>query len=121
MKVIQTEIDYNNSLEQVYSLMKKGEKNLTEIELQTITETANAIKQFEAVHYPFPTPQTIGEIVAYKMAEKKLNRAKLATLFGMGTAKISQILNGKRQPDVPFLKALHEKLGIDGNFLLERL
>jgi HTH-type transcriptional regulator/antitoxin HigA len=39
----------------------------------------------------------------------------------METTKISQILNGKRQPDVSFLKAAHEKLGLDGNLLLERV
>lgn len=32
--------------------------------------------------------------------------------------KLSQILNGKREPDVPFLKAAHQRLGIDAAFLL---
>lgn len=31
------------------------------------------------------------------------------------------ILNGKREPDVHFLKAIHEKLGIEGNFILEHV
>lgn len=101
--------------------MKKGEESLTQTEVSKISNMAIAIQQYERVYYPFPAPKTIHEVVAYKMTEKKLNRVKLAELFGMGTAKISQILNGKRQPDVAFLKAVHEKLGVDGNFLLERL
>ncbi|MCF0061449.1 hypothetical protein MUK70_19620 [Dyadobacter chenwenxiniae] len=39
----------------------------------------------------------------------------------VGSAKISQILNGKRQLDVPFLKVIHKKLGIGGNFILGRV
>ena len=35
--------------------------------------------------------------------------------------KLSKILNGKRTPDIQFLKNVHEKLGIDGNTLLKLL
>ncbi len=68
-----------------------------------------------------PLPVTVPDVVIQKARELKLNQQKLAELFGMGTAKISQILSGKRQPDISFLKAVHEKLGIDGNFLLETI
>ena len=44
---------------------------------------------------------------------------KLAALFEMSSSKISKILNDKREPDIQFLKAVHEKLGIDGNMILE--
>ncbi|MEO6284751.1 MAG: helix-turn-helix transcriptional regulator [Dyadobacter sp.] len=50
-----------------------------------------------------------------------ITQGKLAEMFGMGAAKVSQILNGKREPDVHFLKAIHQKLGIDGNFILDRV
>lgn len=66
-----------------------------------------------------PLPTTIPEVVQYKIKEMNLNQAKLAELLGLGTAKLSQILNGKREPDVVFLKAVHSKLGISGDFLLE--
>ena len=42
-------------------------------------------------------------------------------MLGVGAPKLSQILNNKREPDVPFLKAIHEKLGVDGNFILEKV
>jgi transcriptional regulator with XRE-family HTH domain len=60
-------------------------------------------------------------MVELKMYEKKLNRINLAKLLGIGAPKLSQILNNKREPDVTFLKALHEKLGLDGNFILDRV
>ena len=68
-----------------------------------------------------PLPVTINVVVRQKIKEMNITQGKLAELFGMGSAKISQILNGKREPDVPFLKAVHKKLGIDGNFIFERV
>ncbi|MCE6988261.1 helix-turn-helix domain-containing protein [Dyadobacter sp. CY323] len=68
-----------------------------------------------------PLTVTINVIVQQKINELNITQGKLAEMFGMGQAKISQILNGKREPDVPFLKAIHQKLGIDGNFILDRV
>ena len=48
-----------------------------------------------------------------------ISQVKLASLLGIAPAKLSQILNGKRPVDIPFLKAIHKELNIDANFLLE--
>ncbi len=63
-------------------------------------------------------PRTIQEAVEYKRTQKKLTRAKLAKKLGIGAPKLSQIMSGKREPDVVFLKAVHSKLDIDAEFLL---
>jgi len=60
-------------------------------------------------------------LVQYKINELNITQAELAEMPGLGRSKLSQILNGKREPDVPFLKALHCKLGISGDFLLENV
>lgn len=121
MKRILNESAYTKALAQVDKLMAKGEKGVTEKDVKFIEETTRAIRAYEAVHYPFPFPKTLAEMVELKMLEKKLNRANLAKMLGIGAPKLSQILNLKREPDVPFLKALHKKLGVDGNFILEKV
>ena len=63
-------------------------------------------------------PRTLKEAVEFKRAERKMTQADLAKTLGMGAPKLSQILSGKRDPDVSFLKALHKKLRIDAEFLL---
>lgn len=63
-------------------------------------------------------PKTLREAVEFKMAEQKLTQAKLAKKLGIGAPKLSQILKGRREPDVTFLKAVHKKLKIDAEFLL---
>lgn len=88
-------------------------------ELHQLTLLAEAYE--DNVLNIMPLKVTISAVVQQRISEMNITQTKLAEMFGMGSAKISQILNGKREPDVPFLKAVHEKLGIDGNFILDRV
>jgi len=56
-----------------------------------------------------------------KMFENKLAQTKLASEIGIGQSKVSEILSGKRKPDLPFLKGVHKVLKIDASFLLEHV
>lgn len=66
-------------------------------------------------------PKTLQEAVELKRMERKLTQAKLAKTLGIGAPKLSQILSGKREPDVVFLKAVHKKLKIDADFILSHV
>lgn len=68
-----------------------------------------------------PMPMTLSAIVELKKEELGVTQKGLASILGIGAPKLSQILNGKRDADVSFLKSLHQKLGIDGNFILENV
>ncbi len=57
-------------------------------------------------------------LIELKMYERRLKQKDLAKLMGIGESKFSEIMNKKRPIDVAFLKAAHERLGIDGNLLL---
>ena len=76
MDILTNETDYNNALNKVNNLMKKGEVNLTNNEFETIRAMANMIKEYEKIHYPFPMPKTIVDMVELKMFEKKINSYK---------------------------------------------
>ena len=66
-----------------------------------------------------PFQSTLPGIVKSKMEEKGITQKDLPELLNINNHKISQILKGHRKPDLQFLKAIHEKLGIDGNIILE--
>lgn len=55
------------------------------------------------------------------MFENRLSQAKLADKLGVGKPKLSQILSGKRKPDVLFLKALYKKLNLDPRLILDHV
>jgi HTH-type transcriptional regulator / antitoxin HigA len=116
--VIKNEDEYNALMKKIDALMKKGEINLTDKEAERIRTMAIAAQAYEKSIYTVPAPKTLEGLIELKMYERRLKQKDLAQLLGIGEAKLSQILNGKREPDVAFLKAIHEKLDIDGNVLL---
>ncbi|WP_414655277.1 helix-turn-helix domain-containing protein [Flavihumibacter sp. UBA7668] len=48
-----------------------------------------------------------------------MNRAQLSELLEVPNSTVSEIINGKKKLNLAIVKKLHEKLKIDGNFLLE--
>lgn len=113
---------YHETMIAVYNLMNKGEANLTTKELKTLEAMAKAAEEYEDNVLglkPGKEPKTITELLEQKMYENKMTQAKLADTLGLGKSKLSEILSGKRKPDVLFLKALYKKLKIDPAFLLE--
>lgn len=95
-----------------HSLNNKETEALHQLTLLAADYEKNNLKTW-------PLQVTINEVVQKKIAEMNITQYKLAALFEMSSSKISKILNGKREPDIRFLKAVHEKLGIDGNVILE--
>jgi HTH-type transcriptional regulator / antitoxin HigA len=69
--------------------------------------------------YTIPAPQTLEGLIELKMYERRLKQKELAKLLGIGEPKLFQLMSRKRKPDVAFLKAAYDHLGIDGNPLLE--
>lgn len=94
------------------SLNKKDTEELHQLTLLAADYEKNSLKIW-------PLPITINDVVQKKIVEMNITQYKLADLFEMSSSKISKILNGKREPDIQFLKAVHEKLGIDGNMILD--
>ena len=117
--LIQQEADYNLAMKDILTLMNKGEGNLSPTEVQKLKTMSLAAEKYEDKHYPLPMPKTILEMVELKRFQLKLTQAALADMLGLGKPKLSQILSGKREPDVSFLKAVYKKLDIDPGFLLD--
>jgi HTH-type transcriptional regulator / antitoxin HigA len=115
---IQTETDYKVAMSKIDALMKKGEANLTNKEANDLREMALSAQAYEKSIYTIQAPKTLEGMIELRMYERKLKQKDLAKLMGLGEAKLSQILSGKREPDVAFLKAAYHKLGIDPSFLL---
>jgi HTH-type transcriptional regulator / antitoxin HigA len=118
-KKIESKQEYNAAMKKIDSLMKLGEKNITDAQAKELKSLALAANAFEKNLYTIPAPQTLEGLIELKMYEHKLKQKDIAKLLGIGESKFSEIMNKKRPVDVAFLKAAHEKLGIDGNVLLK--
>jgi antitoxin component HigA of HigAB toxin-antitoxin module len=104
--------------------MNKGENNLTIAELKILTAMSIAAENYEETVLglkPLKEPETIAEIVELKLFENKMTQASLSNQIGIAKSKVSEILNGKRKADIPFLKGIHKVLKIDAGLLLEKV
>jgi HTH-type transcriptional regulator/antitoxin HigA len=124
---IRNEAQYNQVLALIEKFIASATNNggfnfLSATEKEELAHLSLLAEQYEDnVLKMMPLPITINTVVQHKIKEMNLTQAKLAEMLGLGTSKLSQILNGKREPDVSFLKAVHNKLGISGDFLLENV
>ncbi|PWU02692.1 MAG: transcriptional regulator [Bacteroidetes bacterium] len=119
---INSKREYHQTMLDIFKLMDKGESNLSTTELKKLAAMSAAAEKYEDEELglkPAKSPQTVLEAIELKMFENKLNQTKLATKIGIRQSKLSEILSGKRKPDIPFLKAIHKALNIDAKFLLE--
>lgn len=115
---INTENDYQAAIAQIETFIKKGFLNLTPKETKELEAISKSVAAYEKEYYPVPKPTTLAEMIELKMYEMRLTQKKLSGLLKVAPDKLSMILNGKREPDVAFLKAAHQQLGIDASFLL---
>jgi antitoxin component HigA of HigAB toxin-antitoxin module len=123
-KQIKSKKEYHENMVAIYNLMNKGQNNLTKAELKVLTAMSIAAENYEETVLglkPFKEPETIAEIVELKLFENKMTQASLSDQIGIAKSKVSEILNGKRKADIPFLKGIHKVLKIDASLLLEKV
>jgi HTH-type transcriptional regulator / antitoxin HigA len=122
--VISSKKQYHETMANIYELMNAGETNLTKAESKKLALMVNAAEKFEDETMglrPDFKPESLPEMVRLVMLEKKISQARLAEMLKVGKPKLSQILNGKRKPDLEFLKLAYKKLKIDPTFILEHI
>lgn len=85
------------------------------IEFRTISDI---IEQYEEIHFPIGLP-TLQEMIELRMFEMGLKRKDLAALLNTSASRISEYLNGKREITLNVAKALHQKLNIDSDIILQ--
>jgi HTH-type transcriptional regulator/antitoxin HigA len=114
MKMIEKFIQKATKLGGFHALSKQDEK-----ELNRLTLLANDYEKKYMLPGAFQV--SLNLIIQNRLAEMNITQSKLSEIINTTTSKISKILSGKQEPDAYFLKAIHEKLGIDGNLLLEAI
>ncbi|HEV7379914.1 MAG TPA: helix-turn-helix domain-containing protein [Dyadobacter sp.] len=119
--LISNENEHTELLEKIDALMKKGEKNATPEESEEILAIGTALQNYEQSIYTIPLPGTLEGMIELKMYEMRLKQKDLAATLGVTPVKLSMILSGKQKPDIQFAKALHEKLAIPADFILEHI
>tara|TARA_E500000318_G_C3542404_1_gene205199 strand:+ start:876 stop:1238 length:363 start_codon:yes stop_codon:yes gene_type:complete len=87
-------------------------------EMVELLKISDIIEQYEEIHFPIGLP-TLQEMIELRMFEMGLKRKDLATLLNTSASRISDYLNGKREITLNVAKALHQKLNIDSDIILQ--
>jgi len=112
---------YNATMKEIDFLMKKGEGNLSTAELKRLKALAVAAETYEDTYEPLPVPVNLSDMVKMKLFQLRINQQFAAKLLGVSDTKFSMIMNGKQKPDIYFVKAVHDKLQLDANLLLQAI
>ncbi len=114
IRPIKTEQEYKLALAKMESVFH-AKPNTTEGDILELL--ALVIEDYEEKHYKIEALTPL-EALKCEMEEQGLTQSNLAQRFGMSKSTISEILNGKKDMSVRFLKYLHHDLGIPANVLL---
>ena len=96
-----------------------GFDSLNAAQLKELDKAGKIVKAYEDMNYPMPIPVSVIEILEQVMYRRRLKQKGMARLLGMTEPKLSVVMKGKQKPSLTEIKAMHEKLGIDGNLLLK--
>ena len=88
------------------------------IYLQELVRLSDLVEDYETEYYPVGTP-SLKDVIELRMFEKKLKQKDLAELLETSTSRISEYLNGKRDITIKIARALHKKLNIDSDIILQ--
>ncbi|WP_246139155.1 helix-turn-helix domain-containing protein [Gelidibacter salicanalis] len=83
-----------------------------------LLEVSDIIEHYEEMHFSIGLP-TLKEMIELRMFEMGLKRKDLATLLNTSASRVSEYLNGKREITLNVAKALHQKLNIDSDIILQ--
>ena len=83
-----------------------------------LMDLSDFVENHEEEHFPIGTP-SLREVIELRMFEMKLKQKDLAELLGTSTSRISEYLNGKRDITLNIARALHNKLNIDSDIILQ--
>ena len=114
IRPIKSESDYDLALQTMASVFNAA-KNTPEGDILEIL--ALLIADYEARQYSVRQLSPI-EALRAEMEEQGLTQSSLADRFGMSKGTVSDIINGKKQMSLRFMKFLHKDLGIPADVLL---
>ncbi len=114
IKPVKTEIDYEEALQTVASLMNAKSGTPEGDKLDVLT---TLIEAYEEKHHPVLPPEPV-EAIIHQMESQGLSRNDLIPIFG-SRARVSEILNKKRTLSINMIRKLQRSLNISAEILIK--
>jgi antitoxin component HigA of HigAB toxin-antitoxin module len=119
MTKINNKQQYYAAMAEIESYLQKGFSMLTSEEDDRLDALSKAVEAWELKEYPMPVQPSLPDILVYLMQYKRSSQAELSESLSISKSLLSEILNGKKKPNLELIINLHKNFGIDANILLE--
>jgi HTH-type transcriptional regulator/antitoxin HigA len=127
MKTIKTKKEYETVMRRIEAYLNKiteageadGLSPVEHDELKALSSLAADYEDNVLKIYPLSEPSPLVINIEQEMHKRRLKQRDLAILLGISEARISNVLRGKSRIGITLAKRMHDKLGIDGNLILE--
>ena len=116
---IKTNSEYHTALSKIELFIEKGFAKLNKRETKELESLSKSVEEYETKKFPMPLPTGITDVLEHYMFEHKINKTQLSKQLEIPNSALSEIMNGKKQINISIAKKLHQKLKLDGNFILE--
>jgi len=115
-----SEVEYRRASSRIEELLKVVDNNTPQDDPSAIEliEQSDIVEKYEIENYSIGTP-SLKDVIELRMFERKLKQKDLAILLETSTSRISEYLNGKRDITIEIARALHKKLNIDSDIILQ--
>jgi HTH-type transcriptional regulator/antitoxin HigA len=110
---------YYTAMAEIESYLQKGFSNLSEKEEDRLEGLSKAAEAWELKEYPMPMHPSFTDILVYLMQNKRYSQSELSENLSVSKSLLSEILNGKKKPNLDIVVAIHKRFGIDANTLLD--
>lgn len=107
IKPVKTKKDYDRTLKRIEELWGAKENTPAGDEFEILF---TLVEMYEEKHYPIPPPHPI-EAIKFSLEQGAIDDKELTKLLG-GRSRKSEILSGKRKLSLNMIRALHKKLKI---------
>lgn len=115
IKPIKTELDYQAALDDIQQLFDARPNTADGDKLEIL---ATLVQAYEEEHYPIDFPDAV-DALNYWMESRGLQRKDLQAFIGT-RARISEILNRKRELTLAMIRKLNEGLQIPAELLIKK-
>jgi HTH-type transcriptional regulator/antitoxin HigA len=119
MTIITNKREYHLVMSQIETFLQKGFDALAADEENTLEELSKAAEGWELNEYPMPLKPALTDILIFIMYQKNLNQSELSKTLEISSTSLSEILSGKKKPNLEIVKQLHRKFQVDGNVILD--
>jgi HTH-type transcriptional regulator/antitoxin HigA len=121
MTKITTKQQYFEAMAEIEGYLQKGFSRLTAEEDDRLSALSRAVEVWEMKEYPMPVMPTFRDILVWLVQSKRSTQSELSETLSVSKSLFSEIINGKKQPNLEIVVSIHQKFGIDANVLLESI